>query len=217
MKRNFSNQITQYWVQQNAPFCFQVSGLYYNICKSTSFDPLWDHHQGIRITVTFHKQACFDTNPQGIETGWIGLQLVWHRIPENNGVHFTKTLITNKCRKRVLSSIVAHSYMFRPCWIIFRENFFVIVTLRLHFIVEWECAVDCVLRCFWRRELSAVPALGPAVIEFRSLGGEETGGISFGAWRCYCQTGNTWKFVSCVIMTVWTCIKRVLCGFNDST
>jgi hypothetical protein len=24
---------------------------------------------------------------------------------------------------------------------------FVIVTLRLHFIVEWECAVDCVLRC----------------------------------------------------------------------
>jgi alkyl hydroperoxide reductase subunit AhpC len=28
---------------------------------------------------------------------------------------------------------------------------FVIVTLRLHFIVEWECAVDCVLRCLWRR------------------------------------------------------------------
>jgi hypothetical protein len=35
---------------------------------------------------------------------------------------------------------------------------FVIVTLRLHLIVERECAVDCVLRCFWRRELSAVPA-----------------------------------------------------------
>jgi hypothetical protein len=29
---------------------------------------------------------------------------------------------------------------------------FVIVTLRLHFIVEWGCAVDCVLRCFWRHE-----------------------------------------------------------------
>jgi hypothetical protein len=27
----------------------------------------------------------------------------------------TKTLITNKCTKRVLSSIVTHSYMFRPC------------------------------------------------------------------------------------------------------
>jgi hypothetical protein len=48
----------------------------------------------------------------------------------------TKTLITNKCRKRGLSSIVTHSYMFRPCWIIFRENLFVIVTLRLHFTVE---------------------------------------------------------------------------------
>jgi hypothetical protein len=35
---------------------------------------------------------------------------------------------------------------------------FVIVTLRLHFIVECDCAVDCVLRCFWRREFSAVPA-----------------------------------------------------------
>jgi hypothetical protein len=35
--------------------------------------------------------------------------------------------------------------MFRPCWVIFRENFFVIIPLRLHFIVEWECAVDCVL------------------------------------------------------------------------
>jgi hypothetical protein len=38
-------------------------------------------------------------------------------------LHYTKTLITNKCTKRVLSSIVTHSYMFRPCWVIFRENF----------------------------------------------------------------------------------------------
>jgi hypothetical protein len=30
---------------------------------------------------------------------------------------------TNKRTKRVLSSIVTHSYMFRPCWVIFRENF----------------------------------------------------------------------------------------------
>jgi hypothetical protein len=69
-----------------------------------------------------------------------------------------KPLITNKCTKRVSSSIVTHSYMFRPCWVIFRENFFVIVTPRLHFTVEWECAVDCVLRCFWRRELSGLEA-----------------------------------------------------------
>jgi hypothetical protein len=33
----------------------------------------------------------------------------------------------------------------------------VVVTLRLHFIVECECAVDCVLRCFWRRELKSSP------------------------------------------------------------
>jgi hypothetical protein len=51
-------------------------------------------------------------------------------------LYYTKTLITNKCTKRVLSSIVTHSYMFRPCWVIFSENFFVIVTLRLHFIFE---------------------------------------------------------------------------------
>jgi hypothetical protein len=37
---------------------------------------------------------------------------------------YTKTLITNKCTKRVLSSVVTHSYMFRPCWVVFRENFF---------------------------------------------------------------------------------------------
>jgi hypothetical protein len=58
-------------------------------------------------------------------------------------LYYTKTLITDKFTKRVLSSIVTHSYMFRPCWVIFRENFFVTVTLGLHFMFEWECAVDC--------------------------------------------------------------------------
>jgi hypothetical protein len=58
------------------------------------------------------------------------------------------TCILNKQTVRVLSSILTHSYMFRPCWVIFRENFFVIVTLRLHFIVEWECVVDCVLEAW---------------------------------------------------------------------
>jgi hypothetical protein len=38
-------------------------------------------------------------------------------------LYYTKTLIISKCTKRVLSSIVTHSYMFRPCWVIFRENF----------------------------------------------------------------------------------------------
>jgi fumarate reductase subunit C len=62
-------------------------------------------------------------------------------------LYHTKTLITNKCTKRVLSSVVTHSYMFRPCWVIFRENFSLPLLWGLHFIVEWECAVDCVLRC----------------------------------------------------------------------
>jgi hypothetical protein len=40
-------------------------------------------------------------------------------------------LITNKCTKRVLLSIVTHSYMFRPCWVIFRENFLLSFCYRL--------------------------------------------------------------------------------------
>jgi hypothetical protein len=36
----------------------------------------------------------------------------------------------------------------------FQGELFVTVTLGLHFIVVRECAVDCVLRCFWKRELS---------------------------------------------------------------
>jgi hypothetical protein len=80
--------------------------------------------------------------------------------------HSSRTLIWNtmhnlgherfsRCTKRVSSPTVTHSYLFRPCWVIFRENFFVTVTLRLHFTVEWEIAV------YWRRELYAVPACRP--------------------------------------------------------
>jgi hypothetical protein len=43
--------------------------------------------------------------------------------------------------------------MFRPCWLIFREKLSVVVTLSLHYTVERECAVDCALSRFWRREL----------------------------------------------------------------
>jgi hypothetical protein len=77
-------------------------------------------------------------------------------------VHYIiqKTLIINKCTKSFfincntllhVSTLLDH----------LQGELFVIVTLRLHFTVEWECAVDCVLRCFWRRELSAVPACRP--------------------------------------------------------
>jgi hypothetical protein len=51
-------------------------------------------------------------------------------------LYCAKTLITNKMHKESFIINLTHSYMFRPCWVIFRENFFVIVTLRLHFIAE---------------------------------------------------------------------------------
>jgi hypothetical protein len=61
-----------------------------------------------------------------------------------------KTLITNKCTKsffincnRLLhvSTLLGH----------LQRELSVVVTLRLHFTVERECAVHCVLRCFWSR------------------------------------------------------------------
>jgi hypothetical protein len=71
-------------------------------------------------------------------------------------LYYTKTLITNKCTKRVLSSIVTHSYMFRPCWVIFRENnCYRYTKVALYSWVRmccWLCTVH------WRRELSAVRA-----------------------------------------------------------
>jgi hypothetical protein len=36
---------------------------------------------------------------------------------------YTKTLNHQQMHKEFCSSIVTHSYMFRPCWVIFRENF----------------------------------------------------------------------------------------------
>jgi hypothetical protein len=65
---------------------------------------------------------------------------------------FTKTLITNKCTKRVLSSIVTHSYMFRPCWVIFRENF----CCRYTKVALYTWVRMCCWLCtafFWRREI----------------------------------------------------------------
>jgi hypothetical protein len=49
--------------------------------------------------------------------------LVRFNVFHVRALYLTRTLITNKCTKRVLASIVTHSYMFRPCWIIFRETF----------------------------------------------------------------------------------------------
>jgi hypothetical protein len=79
--------------------------------------------------------------------------------------HISKTLITNKCTESFIincktllhvSTLLGH----------LQGELLVIVTLRLQFIVEWECAVDCVPRYFLRRELSAVPACRPGSREF---------------------------------------------------
>jgi hypothetical protein len=72
-------------------------------------------------------------------------------------LYYTKTLITNKCTKSftINRNTLLHV---SPMLDSLQGELFVILTLRLHFIVEWEGAVDCVLRCFWRRELSVVRA-----------------------------------------------------------
>jgi hypothetical protein len=74
-------------------------------------------------------------------------------------VHYIiqKTLITNKCTK---SFFIYCNTLLHVLTLLghLQGELSVVVTLRLHYTVEWECAVDCVLRCFWRRELSAVSA-----------------------------------------------------------
>jgi hypothetical protein len=59
--------------------------------------------------------------------------LFWTTLYSPHWVKITfilqKTLNINKCTKSFFSSIITHSYMFRPCWVIFREKPSVIVTL----------------------------------------------------------------------------------------
>jgi hypothetical protein len=42
----------------------------------------------------------------------VGITLYIFNVFHVHALYYTKTLITNKCTKRVLSSIVTHSYMF---------------------------------------------------------------------------------------------------------
>jgi hypothetical protein len=73
-------------------------------------------------------------------------------------LYYTKTLMTNKMHKE--SFIINRNTLLHVSTLLghLQGELFVISTLRLHFIVERKCAVDSVLRCFWRRELSVVPA-----------------------------------------------------------
>jgi hypothetical protein len=51
------------------------------------------------------------------------------RCKDGKWIELKKTLNTNKCTKSFFSSIITHSYMFRPCWVIFGEKLSVVVTL----------------------------------------------------------------------------------------
>jgi hypothetical protein len=57
----------------------------------------------------------------------VGGLLLLYQLTHGHGAYYTKALITNKCTKRALSSVVTHSYMFRPCWGILRENFLLLL------------------------------------------------------------------------------------------
>jgi hypothetical protein len=47
----------------------------------------------------------------------------WSRHPLDVKKIIIKNINHQQNAQRVLSSIVTHSYMFRPCWVIFRKNF----------------------------------------------------------------------------------------------
>jgi hypothetical protein len=77
--------------------------------------------------------------------------LIYQRFEQQNTNHqqmHKESYIVNRNTLLHVSTLLGH----------LQGELFVTVTLGLHFIVEWECAVECVLRCFWRHELSAVPA-----------------------------------------------------------
>jgi hypothetical protein len=60
-------------------------------------------------------------------------------------LYYTKTLITNKMHKEsFIINCNTHLHV-SPLLGHLQTELFVIVTLRLHFIVEWEGTVDCVL------------------------------------------------------------------------
>jgi hypothetical protein len=63
-------------------------------------------------------------------------------------LYYTKTLITNKMHNE--SFIINRNTLLQVSTLLghLQGELFVIVTLRLHFIVEWECAVDCVLEAW---------------------------------------------------------------------
>jgi hypothetical protein len=62
--------------------------------------------------------------------------------------HLQKTLITNKRTKHFFINCNTLLHV-SPLMGHLQGDLSVVVTLRLHFTVQQECTVDCVLCCFW--------------------------------------------------------------------
>jgi hypothetical protein len=91
---------------------------------------------------------------------------------------------------------------------------FVIVTLMLHFIVEWECAVDCVLRCFLRRELCSTQSTAHSHSTIKcNLGVTIT---KSSPWRWPSRVETCRSVLRLMIkLSLWVCWWLVFCINSD--
>jgi hypothetical protein len=94
-----------------------------NLSQNMFFIPyvLFEVSSGRNYVTSQSRRRCYEIDDyRGL--GYLYIDEAFN-VFHVRALYHTKTLITNKCTKRVLSSIVTHSYMFRPSWAIFRENF----------------------------------------------------------------------------------------------
>jgi hypothetical protein len=73
--------------------------------------------------MNFMNSVCWHNQTSGNEA--CGKFNVFHV----RALYYTKNINHQQMHKEFFSSIVTHSYMFRPCWVIFREKLSVVVTL----------------------------------------------------------------------------------------
>jgi hypothetical protein len=130
----------------------------------------WFARHNVLCIVTKHKWFCptvtvlFLVLKGSCHEMWILLQEVSYckfNVFRVRALYYTKTQITNKMHKE--SFIINCNTLLRVSTLLghLQGECFVIVTLRLHFIVEWECAVDCVLEAWTLRSRPALPRPGP--------------------------------------------------------
>jgi hypothetical protein len=118
-----------------------------------------------RLVVTFHSVANASKNKSPEFRNPSRNTLPLFNAFHVRALYHTKTLITNTCTKRVLSSIVTLLHVSTVLGHL-QGELSVTVTLGLHFIVEWECAVDCVLCTGGVNPPRSGPSSGPDRREF---------------------------------------------------